>query len=149
MDRLKHQAQTGQGRFGEIPLILAKPMTFMNKSGESVARAARNKLSDPGDVLVVYDDVDLPLGKIRLRKAGSPGTHKGMRSVLERLGTQDVPRLRIGVGESAAGRDLTDHVLGTFRPEEKPAVKEAVDRAVQACLSFLDEGIDAAMNRFN
>ncbi len=147
--REKYRGQIAETTFDGTKVMLLKPMTFMNKSGESVARAARNKVSDPGDVLVVYDDADLPLGKIRLRKGGSPGTHNGMRSVLERLGTQDVPRLRIGVGEKAGGRDLADHVLSTFRPEEKPAVKEAIDQAVQACRSFLDEGIDAAMNRFN
>jgi len=147
--REKFRGQIAEGAVDGRKVLLLKPMTFMNKSGESVARAARNNVNDPGDVLVVYDDVDLPLGKIRLRKGGSPGTHNGMRSVLERLGTQEVPRLRIGVGEKAGGRDLADHVLSTFRPEEKPAVKEAVDQAVQACLSFLEEGVDTAMNRFN
>ena len=147
--REKYRGQIAEGAVDGCKLLLLKPMTFMNKSGESVARAARNKVSDPGDILVVYDDVDLPLGKIRLRKGGSPGTHNGMRSVLERLGAQDVPRLRIGVGEKAGGRDLADHVLSTFRPEEKPVVTEAVERAVQACLSFLEEGIETAMNRFN
>ncbi len=147
--REKYRGQIAEARVEGLKVLLLKPMTFMNKSGESVARAARNQVTDPGGILVVYDDVDLPLGKTRLRKGGSPGTHKGMLSVLERLGTQDVPRLRIGVGEGARTGDLTDHVLGTFRPEEKPVVKEAVERAVQTCLCFLEEDVDTAMNRFN
>lgn len=130
-------------------VLLLKPMTFMNKSGESVARAARNKVSDPGDILVVYDDVDLPLGKVRIRQAGSAGTHNGMRSVLERLGSRDVPRIRIGVGENMGSEDLSGHVLGTFRPDEKAAVDESVEHAVRACVCFLEEGIETAMNQFN
>lgn len=147
--REKYRGQIAEGVVDGAKVLLLKPLTFMNKSGESVARAARNRVSEPGDILVVYDDVDLPLGKVRLRKGGSPGTHNGMRSVLERLGTQDVPRLRLGVGENTRSRDLSEHVLGAFRPEEKPVVEEAVQRAVEACKCFLEVDIDTVMNRFN
>ena len=147
--REKYQGQFAEARVEGGKVLLLKPLTYMNKSGESVARAARNRVDAPGEILVVYDDVDLPLGKIRIRTGGSPGTHNGMKSVLERLGTQEVPRMRIGIGREARTGDLTDHVLSRFAPEEKPAVVEAIDRAVQACLCCLEEGVETAMNRFN
>lgn len=148
-DREKFRGQIAETTAAGERVLLLKPMTFMNKSGESVARAARNNVQRPEDVLVVYDDVELPLGKLRLRQAGSAGTHNGMKSVLERLGTRDVPRLRIGVGAKVAGGDLSDHVLGTFHPDEKPVAEDAVKRAVAACTCFLEEGIEPAMNRHN
>jgi len=148
--REKYRGQIAEGMVSGAKVLLLKPLTFMNKSGESVARAARNRISTPGDILVVYDDVDLPLGKVRLRKGGSPGTHNGMKSVLERLGTKEVPRLRLGVGENKDSIDLADHVLSSFRPEEKPIVAESVQRAAEACKCFLEEDdIDTVMNRFN
>ena len=147
--REKFRGQIAECTVAGTKVLLLKPMTFMNKSGESVARAARNKVNDPGDVLIVYDDVDLPLGKVRIRQGGSAGTHNGMRSVLERLGSRDVPRIRIGVGENTDNEDLSGHVLGTFRPEEKALVDEAVERSVQACRCYLEEGVETAMNRFN
>ena len=147
--REKFRGQIAEATLEGEKVLLLKPMTFMNKSGESVARAARNSVRSPEDILIVYDDVDLPLGKLRMRNAGSAGTHNGMRSVLERLGTRDVPRLRIGVGDKVEGGDLSGHVLGKFRPEEKPEAEAAVKRAVEACTCFLEEGIEAAMNRYN
>ena len=130
-------------------VLLLKPLTFMNLSGDSVAQAARFHAGTPSDILVVYDEVDLPLGKVRLRKNGSGGTHNGMNSVIERLGSEDVPRLRVGVGAEARRGERVGHVLGKFRPDEREAIDDAMDRAVDACLCCIREGLDTAMNRYN
>lgn len=146
-DREKYRGLTAETQRGGVKVALLKPMTFMNLSGESVAMAARNRVTSPEDLLVIYDEADLPLGRIRLRKDGSAGGHNGMKSIIERLGTQGFPRLRVGVGKDVGA--LADHVLSRFHPDERPAVDEAVERAAEAALTWLDEGIDSAMNTFN
>jgi len=132
------------------PLLLVKPLTFMNNSGDCVARVVRYTEADLRDVLIVADDVNLPLGKLRLRKSGSAGGHNGLKSITERLGAEEFPRLRIGVGlDKSPSGDLVQHVLGAFSAEEKPQRDEAVGRAAEAVLAYLDEGIARAMNAFN
>lgn len=148
-EKEKYRGLVAEGRWAERKVLLLKPMTAMNLSGESVALAARNNIDGPDQLLVLYDDVDLPLGRLRLRKSGSAGTHNGMRSVLERLGSRDVPRLRMGVGDRSEGRDLTAHVLGTFRPEEWPVVEAMLDRAAEAALWCVEFRLDAVMNKVN
>lgn len=134
----------------DAPLLLVKPLTFMNNSGDCVARVVRYTEADLGDVLIVSDDVNLPLGKLRFRKGGSAGGHNGLKSIIERLGTDEFPRLRMGVGLDKNGNDdLVQHVLGPFTIEEKMHRDEAVGRAVEAVLIYLDEGIARAMNTFN
>ncbi|NUM52147.1 MAG: aminoacyl-tRNA hydrolase [Candidatus Hydrogenedentes bacterium] len=130
-------------------LMLLKPLTYMNLSGTSVAKAARNRVPEPENVLVVLDEIQLPLGTVRIREKGSHGGHNGLRSVVEHLGTQEFPRLRIGVGEKKADQDLSDHVLSTFAPEEKPDVERALALAADAVLCCVTDGVAAAMNRFN
>jgi len=130
-------------------LMLLKPLTFMNLSGTSVAKAARNRVPKPEHVIVVLDEIQLPLGTVRIRHSGSHGGHNGLRSVIEHLGSQAFPRLRIGVGEKKAGQDLSDHVLSTFAPDEKPDVDRAVQTAADAVLCCVAEGVETAMNRFN
>ncbi len=147
--REKHKGLYGEGRWQGHKIRLLKPQTFMNRSGESVSLAARNSVEDAAGVLVVYDEAELPLGRLRLRPDGSAGTHNGMKSVIEYLGVQEVPRLRLGVGAKAEGQDLADHVLGGFRPDERPVVEEMIARAVQAVLRCVEAGVDAAMNEFN
>lgn len=129
-------------------LLLLKPLTFMNASGESAAMACRNRIQDVADVLVVYDDAELPLGKLRMRAGGSAGTHNGMKSIVERLGSRDIPRLRLGVGQDTGG-PLADHVLGKFHPDEKQTVDEMVRRACDATLRWIESGVVDAMNEFN
>jgi PTH1 family peptidyl-tRNA hydrolase len=130
-------------------LLLVKPMTYMNESGTAVkGLLARHRLS-PKDALVIYDDLDLPAGRVRLLAAGGPGSHKGMTSVIERLGTEEIPRLRIGIeieGRTAAGRD---YVLDRFSPEEWREVAPAIERAVEAIDLFRNAGIEAAMTLVN
>jgi PTH1 family peptidyl-tRNA hydrolase len=133
---------------GAEPVVLGKPMTFMNASGEAVAGVAAYYKIDPKDVLVVLDEVQLPLGRLRLRPSGSAGGHNGLKSVVEHLGTE-VPRLRIGVGRGDERWDLADHVLARFTRDEREVVDRAVARAADAVELFVTDGILAAMNRFN
>jgi PTH1 family peptidyl-tRNA hydrolase len=130
------------------PVLLAKPLTFMNESGEAVGALARYFKVEPVDLLVVVDEAQLPLGRLRLRASGSAGGHNGLKSVIAHVGTE-FPRLRIGVGRGDPRWDLADHVLSRFEAEERETADEAVSRAADAVETFLEEGIGPAMNRFN
>jgi PTH1 family peptidyl-tRNA hydrolase len=128
-------------------VLLAQPTTFMNLSGSAVREIASFHKLAPSDVLVVVDDADLPLGRLRIRRSGSAGGHNGLKSVIQELGTVEFPRLRIGVGRQAGG--LKNHVLGRFVAEERPEIDAAVKRAADAAELFAKEDILTAMNRFN
>ncbi len=143
------KAQVAEGRVGHRPVLLAKPQTFMNLSGQAVGRLSRAHEIPPDQILVVYDDLDLPLGRLRLRPEGGSGGHKGMHSILEVLGTPLFPRLRVGIDRPPGRMDPADYVLQPFSDEEKPILTEAVERAVAAIECWLAEGIVAAMDRFN
>ncbi|HBQ64891.1 MAG TPA: aminoacyl-tRNA hydrolase [Clostridiales bacterium] len=147
--RSRFQGLTGSGQFAGRKVHLLKPMTFMNASGGSIKNAL-NWYRIPLDrLLVVYDDIDLEPGVLRIRKGGSAGTHNGMRSVIRELGEEGFPRLRIGVGRPREGWDLVDHVLAI--PEAEPAEKisAAEERAAAAVKEFLTSGIEAAMQKYN
>lgn len=148
-DKEKYEGLIAEAKHSGQRLLLVKPMTYMNLSGNCVAAVARNRLQDLGDLLVLTDDIHLPLGKLRLRPGGSHGGHNGLKSIIERIGANEFPRMRMGVGDEKAGETLVDHVLSRFRPEEKKAVSEMLDRAAAAALCWLDDGIALAMNRFN
>jgi PTH1 family peptidyl-tRNA hydrolase len=134
---------------GPSSVLLVKPLTMMNLSGEAVAGLAHFFKIDAPDILVVADDVNLPLGRLRLRARGSAGGHNGFKSIIGMLGTEEFPRLRIGVGRGDPRRELADHVLATFDKDEAPDVEESVARAADAVECFIAEGIEAAMNRYN
>ena len=136
-------------KFGTQPLLLAKPLTFMNRSGDAVSALSRYFSIEPGDLLVVYDDVDLPFTKLRARARGSAGTHNGMRSIVERLGTTEFPRLRLGVGRGDRRRDLADHVLAKFEADEQSDLDGFIARAADAAEMFAAEGISKVMNVYN
>ena len=151
VDRLDCRALTGRVRIGDAPVLLAKPQTYMNLSGESV-KGLLVKHSVPRErMLVVSDDVALPVGRLRIRPSGSSGGQKGLQNVIDCLGTDDFPRLRIGIaGEHfRPGEDKADYVLERFSKAERSALASAVDTACEAIETFVLEGIDAAMNRFN
>ncbi len=143
------EALTARVRGMADAVLLAKPLTFMNLSGRAVQDLVRFYKIAPGDLLVICDDVALPLGKLRARASGSHGGQNGLRSVLEQLGTDEVPRLRIGVGRGDPRRDLAAHVLSTFEPDEHDVVEAAVTRAADAAEAFVSDGIEWVMNRFN
>jgi peptidyl-tRNA hydrolase, PTH1 family len=136
-------------KFGLNTFLLAKPLTFMNRSGDAVSALARYYGIAPADLLVVYDDIDLPFTRLRARARGSAGTHNGMRSVVERLGTTEFSRLRLGVGRGDSRRDLADHVLAKFEPDEQSELDTFVTRAADAAEMFAATDIITVMNTFN
>lgn len=136
-------------RWRQQSALLVKPLTFMNLSGRAVGELLRYFKIDPADMLVVVDEVQLPLGRLRARPSGSAGGHNGLKSLIEQLGTDKFPRLRIGVGRGDGRRDLADHVLSKFDASEREAADEAIARAADASELFISEGIAAVMNRFN
>ena len=135
--------------FDGAPVMLAKPLTFMNLSGHAVSALAGYYKVEPAEVLALTDDVALPLGRLRARREGGAGGHNGLKSLIEQLGTQSFPRLRIGVGRGDDRRDLADHVLGRFEADERDTVSAAVLRAADATEVFLRDGIERVMNAFN
>jgi len=134
---------------GEEPVILAKPLTFMNLSGQAVAGLAGFYKIEPADIFIVTDDVALPLGRLRARREGGAGGHNGLKSIIQSLATQAFPRMRVGVGRGDDRRDLADHVLGRFEADERDIVSAAVLRAADATDVFLSDGIERVMNAFN
>ena len=136
-------------QYGAEPLLVAKPLTFMNRSGDAVAALIRYYDIVPADTLVVVDDVDLPFGRLRARARGSAGTHNGLKSLVQRLGTTEFPRLRLGVGRGDTRRDLADHVLSTFEPGERAGLEEFIARAADAAEMFAVDGIEKVMNTYN
>ena len=147
--RRKFRSALAEGRFGSGKLLLSKPLTFMNLSGEAVAPLAAFYKLPSESLLVVADDLDIPLGEIRLRPKGGSGGHNGLKSIIEHLGTREFPRLRIGIGRPPAGVDPADYVLQPFSPEEVPVVDLVVERAVEAIETWILRGIETAMNEFN
>lgn len=144
-ERLETRAKSA-GRTVE----LVKPTTWMNRSGVAVRRLREDLACEPGEILVCYDDLALPIGRIRLRPGGSHGGHNGMRSIIERLGTSEFPRLRVGIApEDRAIEDGSEFVLSPFRRRERPIVDEAVARAVEAVECAVTEDLLTAMNRYN
>jgi len=129
--------------------ILAKPLTFMNLSGFAISRLRQFFQIEIADILVVIDEAALPLGRLRARARGSAGGHNGLKSVIEQLGTEDVPRLRVGVGRGDNRRDLADHVLSRFDADERDTIQAAVLRAADASEVFVSDGIERVMNSFN
>ena len=130
-------------------VLFAKPLTFMNLSGHAVGELLRYFKIDLPDLLVVVDDINLELGRLRGRPGGSAGGHNGLKSLIGQLGTDQFARLRVGVGRGDARRDLADHVLARFEPDERPVVAEAVGRAADAAETFVSDGIAVVMNRYN
>jgi peptidyl-tRNA hydrolase, PTH1 family len=146
--REKFKGLAAEVRIGGRKIWFLKPQTFMNVSGESVSMAARNNISVPSELLVVTDDADLQLGKVRVRKSGSAGGHNGLKSIIASFGSSEFPRVRIGVGRNDS-EDLVGHVLGTFSSEENTVITEAITRATDAVACCIEQNVEAAMNRFN
>ena len=147
LDRVVCSALVGD----KDPLLLAMPQTYMNRSGYAARCLADRHEIEARDTLVVYDDVELPLGRLRLRRAGGPGGHRGMESVIRNLRTEEVPRLRLGIapGGDTKPDDLVDFVLEPFRAAEQQEVEAMIERAADACQAWLEQDIGTVMNRFN
>ena len=144
----RFRASLAEGKGLGRHVLLARPLTYMNESGQAVQPLVRHYEVAPANLLVVHDDLDLPLGKVRLRARGSSGGHRGLESILGHLRTTAVPRLRLGIGRPAVG-DPVDYVLSDWRPDEWPVMETAYERAVEVIDCYLSEGIVAAMNRYN
>jgi PTH1 family peptidyl-tRNA hydrolase len=145
----KFQGRFRRGRIEGEDVGLLRPQTYMNASGESVAEAIRYLPTSAEELVVVFDDMDLPLGRLRIRPSGGHGGHNGLRSIIQRLGSQDFARVRVGVGRPPEGWSATGHLLGRIPAELRPRFDEAVVRAADAVECIWEEGVRAAMNRFN
>lgn len=147
---VKHKAMYGKGVIAGQKVLVAKPLTYMNLSGESVRELADYYKIDPEtELIVLYDDISLNPGQLRIRKKGSAGGHNGIKNIISQLGTDVFPRVKIGVGEKPKNWDLADYVLSPFGKEERAAVDEAIEKAAKAVEMIVQDEIDAAMNTFN
>ncbi len=150
VDTKKHKGLFGTGYIEGYKVVLVKPQTYMNLSGESVREFVDYYRISPEDELIVLsDDIDLPPGQLRIRKKGSAGGHNGLKNIIQHLGTQDFCRVKIGVGEKPKGMDLADYVLGHFSKEDKVIMEDAVKNVVDAVTKIVTEDVDAAMNEYN
>lgn len=147
--KIKHKALIGDGVIKGKRALLVKPQTFMNASGESVREIAEWYGIPRRNLILVHDDVDLPLGRLRVRARGSAGTHNGMRSVIYHLQDDFFPRVKIGIGEAPENWELADYVLGRFGPEERKLIDGCIIEAAEAVEAILADGVEAAMNTFN
>ena len=150
MNEKKHKALCGTGVIDGVKVLLAKPQTYMNLSGDSVAEIVNFYKIDPEEeMIVIFDDISLAPGNIRVRKKGSAGGHNGIKSIIARTGTQNFMRIKVGVGEKPAGWDLADHVLGHFSREDRALVEDAIKDAEAAAVLMMQGQGDKAMNDFN
>ena len=144
-----HKAICGKGFLAGEKVLLMEPQTYMNLSGEAVRDAVDfYKLSNE-EIIVIYDDISLDVGQLRIRKKGSAGGHNGIKNIIAHLGTDEFMRIKVGVGNKPQGWDLADYVLGRFPEAERPVVRDAVEQSAKACEKILADGIDAAMNQYN
>lgn len=149
MNKNKFDAITGEGTIEGEKIILVKPQTYMNLSGKSAIQFVNFYKLDLNKVIVIYDDMDIDVGKIKLRKKGGAGSHNGMKSMVEELGSEEFPRVRVGIGKPKFANDSINYVIGAIPDEEKKILKESVRTAGEAICEVIKSGIDIAMNRFN
>ena len=149
VDRLKFKSLCGAGTIGGKRVLLMKPSTFMNNSGEAVSEAMRFYKLRPDQLIVLSDDISLAPGRVRIRKKGSAGGHNGIKSIIAMTGTQGFSRIKVGVGEKPQGWDLADHVLGRFSSEDRAKVEEAIGHAMDAAVLMMQGETDKAMNIYN
>ena len=150
LNRTRCKAKVGEGRIGNVRVALAQPQTYMNLSGEAVKLAGGFYKIPPDHVLVISDDVSLPLGKLRIRAGGSAGGHNGLKNIIAHLGTDQFPRVKVGVGAPAhPDHEMVDWVIGNFSSAERKVVEDAVSRAVDAALCVMERGVAEAQNRYN
>ncbi|MCX8159515.1 MAG: aminoacyl-tRNA hydrolase [Candidatus Saccharicenans sp.] len=144
-----YRCRLAETRWHRTTVILALPQTYMNLSGQAVLALLTGYRLKPQNLIVVYDDLDLDVGQIRVRASGSPGSHRGMQSIVEAIGTQDFPRVRVGIGPKPEGRDAAEYVLEEFLPEEREKLQPALDRACRAVEMIVGGDLPRAMNLFN
>ena len=148
VNRLRHRALTGEGFIAGKKVMLVKPQTYMNESGIALGEILRYYDIEPEQLIVIYDDMDMPAGTIRIRKKGGAGSHNGMKSVISHVGSEGFPRVRVGIGK-AGGQDWKDFGLHRISREEAELLEASTEKAAEAVQAILEKGIDIAMNRFN
>jgi PTH1 family peptidyl-tRNA hydrolase len=155
-DKKQADARTGRGTVEGIDVVLAKPQTYINLSGQSVNRLMHKFKLKPSDIIVIHDDMDLPLGKVRIRAGGSSGGHKGIDSIIRDIGTRDFIRIKVGIGRPERDNgnnyyddDIVDFVLNSFNPDEKKLIEPSIEKVSDAILCLLTEDVETAMNKFN
>ncbi|MGI5997631.1 MAG: aminoacyl-tRNA hydrolase [Lutispora sp.] len=149
VNKIKHKALVGEGRIGSEKVLLVKPQTYMNLSGESILDVVEYYKLPMENLIIIYDDVDLDKGVLRIRPKGSSGSHNGMKSIIYLLNRDDFPRIRIGIGKQPEYMDLADYVTGKFTKDEIPIMAEAAKKAAEAVQEIILKGIASAMNKFN
>ena len=149
LDVIKHKGMYGKGKINGQTVILLKPMTFMNLSGESVSQVAAYYKVDPSDIIVVYDDINLDVGRLRVRGKGSAGGHNGIKNIIAHLHTEEFPRVRVGVGMKPPRMDLADYVLSHFSDEDQKIMDEGYDKAIKAITLLVNDELEKAMNDYN
>ena len=157
LDKKQGKARIGSGEVAGNKVVVARPQTYMNLSGQAVSRLIKRFDIALDDLLIIHDDLDLPLGKIRIRPSGGSAGHKGIKSIITELGSQNFPRIRVGIGKPPIATssieiteaDIVDYVLSNFTPEEKQIITQVIPRAGEAILCLLTEGLTAAMNNYN
>lgn len=147
--RREYKSQVAEGRIDDRAVLLMKPQTYMNHSGEAVGRARRDLRLDPEEFIVVYDDLDLPIGRVRVRPEGSAGGHHGVESIIEALGSKAFPRVRIGIGRPGGKSANVDYLLDAMTKEEATSLDDSILRGADAVETLLREGVGRAMSRFN
>ena len=154
-DKKQAKARTGSGKIDGIQVVLARPQTYMNLSGQPVSRLSNKFKAGPGDLIVIHDDLDLPLGKIRIRQGGGSGGHKGIKSIISELVSQDFIRIRVGIGRPTTNAAeiseaaIIKYVLIDFSPDEKQSIVPVIAKVSEAILCLLTEGLEAVMNKYN
>ena len=157
LDKKRANARIGIGKVAGIEVVVARPHTYMNLSGQSVSKLVKKFKVSPDDLIVIYDELDLPLGKIRIRPGGSSAGHKGMESIITELGSQDFPRIRVGIGQpppdeqspQITDADIVTYLLSDLPPEIKATITQVIPKVSEAILCILTEGLTVAMNKFN
>lgn len=149
IEKVKLNGTIGEARIGTEKILLVKPNTYMNLSGNCVVEVLNFYKVLPQDMIVIYDDIDIDVGKLRVKPSGSPGTHNGMRDISNKIGSNDFMRVRVGSGKPQNGQNLADYVLGGFRKEEIDDIDRSVEDASEAVLEILNNGVHSAMNKFN
>lgn len=145
----KHKALTGKGRIDGVPVILAKPQTYMNLSGESIRDIADFYKIPAENIIIIYDDISLEVGQLRIRKKGSAGGHNGIKNIIAHLGTQEFPRIKVGIGSKPEGWDLADYVLSKYSKAERECLRDAQQDVVEAAALMVHDDVDGAMNQYN
>lgn len=149
LNQLKFKGMLGEGRVGAEKALLLKPLTYMNLSGESMIQVLQFYKMQPEDILVIYDDLDTPVGQIRLRMKGSAGGHNGIKSIIQHLGTEEFNRIRVGIGRPQPGKKVVDYVLEPFFSEEEGDIKAALKKSAEAAKAWLAEPFVQVMNKYN